>query len=128
LEQGFNLIKGKLAERLKLPLEIYLRHFRQFSIHSEKKKKMSQIKLRIYGKVQGVFFRNSTRKKARELGLSGWVRNESDGSVTAVAQGKNEAVKQLTKWCHEGPPEAEVSQVKVESQEEGDLDDFTVKN
>lgn len=88
---------------------------------------MSQVKLRIYGKVQGVFFRDSTKKKANELGVEGWVRNEPDGSVTAVAQGEEEAVQQLIKWCHQGPPEAEVSKVEVENQEEENWQNFAVK-
>lgn len=88
---------------------------------------MRRVKLRIYGKVQGVFFRDSTQKKARELGCTGWVRNEADGSVTAVAKGDDKAVEQLIEWCHEGPPEAEVSQVDVESHSGGDWDDFRVK-
>jgi len=87
---------------------------------------MNQVKLRIFGKVQGVFFRASTQEKARELGLKGWVKNEADGSVTAVAQGDAEAVKTLVKWCHGGPPQADVSRVEIEAHEGGSFDDFSI--
>ncbi|HKK79413.1 MAG TPA: acylphosphatase [Phaeodactylibacter sp.] len=87
---------------------------------------MNQVKLRIFGKVQGVFFRASTQEKARTLGLKGWVKNEADGSVTAVAQGDAGAVKTLVKWCHEGPPQAEVSRVEIEAYEGGSFDDFSI--
>lgn len=87
---------------------------------------MNQVKLRIFGNVQGVFFRASTQEKARELGLKGWVKNEADGSVTAVAQGDAEAVKTLVKWCHEGPPQADVSRVEIEAHAGGSFDDFSI--
>ena len=81
---------------------------------------MNQVKLRISGKVQGVFFRASTQEKAQELGLKGWVRNEPDGSVTAVARGEDAAVQQWVEWCHRGPEQAQVEQVEIE-QHTGEL-------
>lgn len=73
----------------------------------------------IHGNVQGVFFRDSTRQKARELGVRGWVRNRSDGTVEAVAQGDANAVESLEAWFQEGgPPEARVERVEVEDQSE----------
>lgn len=89
---------------------------------------MNQVKLRIFGEVQGVFFRASTRDKARELGVTGWVKNESDGSVTAVAQGDDDAVKALVEWCHHGPEQAEVSRVEIESHDGGPWEAFTIKH
>ena len=71
--------------------------------------------LRISGKVQGVFFRASTKSKADELGINGFVRNESDGSVYAEAEGTPEQIEALVKWCHQGPPHAQVTEVKVNS-------------
>lgn len=71
-------------------------------------------KLRIDGRVQGVFFRQSTKEKAQELQLRGWVRNEPDGTVAAVAEGPQEKVETLIEWCRQGPPAADVKSVDVE--------------
>ena len=70
---------------------------------------------RIFGKVQGVWFRASTQKKAKELGVNGWVRNETDGSVTAVAQGDPDNLKEFRAWCEEGPSRARVERIEEES-------------
>lgn len=89
---------------------------------------MQQIQLRITGKVQGVFFRASTRKKAQELGITGWVKNEPDGSVTAVGQGEAAALQQWANWCHEGPPQARVDKVKKEVQPLSQFQQFEIIN
>lgn len=68
--------------------------------------------LRIKGKVQGVYYRGSTKAKAEELGLLGWVKNESNGDVTAVVQGPFEQVEQFVAWCKEGPTMALVETVE----------------
>jgi acylphosphatase len=68
----------------------------------------------VHGLVQGVFFRASTEEKARSLGIAGWVRNCSDGTVEIYAEGPREQLDQLFEWCHEGPPRAEVQKVDVE--------------
>lgn len=73
---------------------------------------MPTIELVIYGKVQGVFFRDSTRKKALQLGIAGWVRNERDGSVRVRATGQAEALNDLESWCNKGPEMASVKTVK----------------
>ncbi|MFG0315818.1 MAG: acylphosphatase [Planctomycetota bacterium JB042] len=70
-------------------------------------------RLRITGRVQGVWYRGSTRETARRLGLDGWVRNLDDGSVEAVAEGSEAAVERLVAWCHDGPPLARVERVTV---------------
>ena len=67
----------------------------------------------VHGRVQGVFFRDSCRRAARSAGVSGWVRNEPDGSVAAVFEGPATAVDQMVRWCHEGPPRARVERVQV---------------
>ena len=59
--------------------------------------------VRISGQVQGVFFRDSTRQKAEELGLAGWVKNLPDGRVEAVFEGPAEKVREMIRWCEEGP-------------------------
>ncbi len=75
---------------------------------------MKRVRLRVRGRVQGVWYRASTRAKAEELGLRGWVRNRRDGSVEAEAEGPDAAVDALVAWCGEGPPLAEVTSVEVE--------------
>ena len=71
---------------------------------------MSNIRMRliIEGRVQGVWFRDSTRREAVSLGICGWVKNRRDGAVEVLAEGPEEKVKKLTSWCHHGPPAAEV--------------------
>lgn len=69
--------------------------------------------LRIKGRVQGVFFRESARREAERLGVHGFVRNLPDGDVEAVAEGPREALEQFVTWCHRGPPSARVEHVHV---------------
>ena len=68
----------------------------------------------ISGRVQGVFYRASTRDMAEQLGLNGWVKNTSDGCVEAVFEGTETAVKEMITWCRKGPRYAEVSNVTVD--------------
>jgi acylphosphatase len=82
----------------------------------------------ISGRVQGVFFRDSTRHLARQHGVAGWVRNLPDGRVEAVFEGEKDAVQRLVDWCHQGPPGARVDRVDVEWQEyTGAFTDFMVR-
>jgi len=67
----------------------------------------------VKGRVQGVFFRVEAKRKADELGLTGWVRNNPDGTVEAVAEGEDDMLKRFIEWCHEGPGRASVSGVEV---------------
>lgn len=69
------------------------------------------VQLRISGRVQGVCFRMETQAYARKLGLTGWVRNCSDGSVEALAEGPSAALKQFVAWCQRGPGMARVDSV-----------------
>ena len=73
--------------------------------------------LLVSGSVQGVFFRNSTRLKAEELGVTGWVRNLSDGRVEIVAEGEKEKVEELVEWVKKGSSAARVDNLDVEWQE-----------
>ncbi len=73
--------------------------------------------LAIRGRVQGVFFRDSMRIEAQKLGVTGWVRNCSDGSVEAVVHGPASAVEAIVQWAHRGPPQAGVQQVVAEPAE-----------
>jgi len=69
--------------------------------------------IKIFGKVQGVFFRHSAREKAKELGIVAHPRNESDGTVVIEIEGDEQAINEFIAWCHEGPPEACVDRVKI---------------
>jgi acylphosphatase len=68
----------------------------------------------VSGEVQGVFFRDSTREKAQQLGLSGWVKNLPDGRVEALFEGPSQEVREMVRWCEQGPPHAAVDNVEVE--------------
>jgi acylphosphatase len=74
-------------------------------------------RVRISGRVQGVFFRAETQSRARSLGLAGWVRNAPDGSVEAVVEGPDERVRSLVEWARRGPRLAEVEDVSVDWEE-----------
>ena len=78
--------------------------------------RMKRVKLTVYGVVQGVAFRYHTVQEARNLGVTGWVRNCADGSVEAVVEGEMAAVDGLAFWCRTGPPMARVSDVRVKEQ------------
>jgi acylphosphatase len=73
--------------------------------------------IKIAGKVQGVWFRDSTVKKAQELGVKGFVKNQSDGSLYIEAEGTPQTVKEFINWCHEGPPFAKVETVEIKDME-----------
>ena len=75
---------------------------------------MLRVTIIVHGRVQGVFYRDSTMRKARELGLVGTVRNLPDGTVQIVAQGPAAALEDLIRWAREGPPAAVVSDLKVD--------------
>jgi acylphosphatase len=70
-------------------------------------------KVRVTGRVQGVYFRGWTRSEAERLGLGGWVRNEFDGSVAALIAGPPAAVEEMLRLLHRGPLDARVDKVKV---------------
>ena len=70
-----------------------------------------QVHCVVRGRVQGVFFRASAQREAKRLGLTGWVRNLSDGSVEIVAEGEDERVRELLQWAQHGPSAARVDRV-----------------
>jgi acylphosphatase len=89
---------------------------------------MRRASLRIRGKVQGVFFRESSRVEATRLGLTGWVRNREDGSVEAVAEGESAALEEFIRWCHRGPQAARVTDVEhALAEPTGEFRTFTVE-
>jgi len=73
-----------------------------------------QVKIKIYGQVQMVMFRDSVRRQAQKLGLTGWVKNEPDDTVQLVAEGEEEGLNKLVKWCYNGPILARVDKIDVE--------------
>ncbi len=75
---------------------------------------MRAVKIRIRGKVQGVAYRAYAARKAKSLQLSGWIRNEDDGSVYAEAEGPDEAIEAFIAWTRQGSPLARVEEVQVE--------------
>lgn len=83
--------------------------------------------IRCSGKVQGVFFRATTKSIAEDLGVFGWVKNESDGTVLIHAEGELAQLDQLIQWCKEGPEYASVSEVKTWDKEPGGFSDFDIR-
>ena len=82
----------------------------------------------VSGIVQGVFYRDFTQRRARALGLSGWVRNLPDGRVEAVAQGEKESITRLVQAMRQGPPSARVDRLEFSWQApEADLPDFEIR-
>jgi acylphosphatase len=84
-------------------------------------------KILIFGRVQGVFFRKHAKAVADELGVFGWIRNVSDGSVQVFVLGKKDAVDKFVEWCRNGPDAAEVERVEVSLEDlDGDLNSFEI--
>lgn len=82
----------------------------------------------ISGRVQGVFFRASTRQKAEQIGINGWVKNTSDGKVEAVFEGDEQKVNKMINWCRQGPDLANVEDVKVEDKDSSEgYSGFSIK-
>jgi acylphosphatase len=81
----------------------------------------------VSGNVQGVFFRDQTRRQAQSRGVAGWVRNCSDGTVEAHLEGDPAAVEDVVRWCREGPRHADVQDVRVQDAEPAGLDRFTIR-
>jgi len=82
----------------------------------------------VSGKVQGVFFRATTRDEARNRGVTGWVRNLPDGRVEAVFEGEEEDVRGMVKFCHEGSRAARVDEVEVDwGDYEGEFSNFEIR-
>jgi acylphosphatase len=84
-------------------------------------------RVRVEGRVQGVWFRGATQAQARALGLAGWVRNRPDGSVEAVFEGPSAAVERVLAFCRRGPPAAQVERVEVADEPPEGLRGFDVR-
>jgi acylphosphatase len=81
----------------------------------------------VHGHVQGVFFRDTTMRRAVERGVAGWVRNNPDGTVEAVFEGDPDAVEAMARFAHEGPRGAIVERVEVIEEEPEGLTRFGVR-
>jgi len=84
-------------------------------------------RLIVHGRVQGVWFRGSTERQARALGVAGWVRNRPDGSVEAVFEGDAGAVARAVAYCRQGPPGARVDRVESFDETPENLPGFDVR-
>ena len=84
-------------------------------------------KLRLFGRVQGVFFRQWSIDQARQLGVAGWVRNRSDGSLEAHLEGEEGAVEQMAERMWRGPERARVDDFMIDGATPEDFVDFVVK-
>lgn len=86
-----------------------------------------RVKITVKGKVQGVWYRQSTLEIATKLDIKGWVRNLPDGDVEITAEGEAEALESLIEWCKKGPPLAVVKEVNVVEQPYiGDFTEFQI--
>ena len=81
----------------------------------------------VHGRVQGVFFRDSTREQAESEGVAGWVANRGDGAVEAVFEGSSAAVEGMVEFCRSGPSSADVDDVEVSDEEPEGLEGFQVR-
>jgi len=78
---------------------------------------MIRARIFVRGKVQGVFFRENTKQKAQEIGLTGWVRNTDDGGVEAMFEGEREKILEIIDWGKTGPALAKVDNIEIEWQD-----------
>lgn len=89
---------------------------------------LKRAEIKITGLVQGVFFREGVRAEAEWLGITGWARNEDDGSVMLVAEGQERQLQELVEWCRKGTIGARVDQVDIQWQEAtGKFERFEVR-
>lgn len=89
---------------------------------------MIAFRVQVFGKVQGVFYRASSKNRADDLGLVGWVKNELDGSVWIEVQGEDEHVKKFIQWCRHGSEFADVDEVKTKKIGSIDFKDFKIRH
>jgi acylphosphatase len=81
----------------------------------------------VHGAVQGVFFRDTARRKAADRGVAGWIRNCPDGTVEAVLEGEPDDVRRMVEFCSEGPRGASVDRIETFDEEPEGLPGFSVR-
>lgn len=84
-------------------------------------------RVRVRGRVQGVFFRDSARERAEAHGVAGWICNRPDGTVEAVLEGPPQAVERVLRFLRTGPPRASVEDVEVQEEDPDGLTGFEVR-
>jgi acylphosphatase len=88
---------------------------------------LRRVRVRIHGRVQGVFFRDTLRRRAESRGVAGWVANRGDGTVEAVLEGREADIDALVGFCRQGPARAEVDHVDVSSEPPEGLTGFKIE-
>ena len=88
---------------------------------------MIRRRVRVTGRVQGVFYRDTCRREARRRDVNGWVSNRPDGSVEAVFEGAEDAVEEMVAWCRRGPAQASVRRVEVREEDPAGESGFSVR-
>ncbi|PSL02924.1 acylphosphatase [Cecembia rubra] len=83
-------------------------------------------RIKVYGKVQGIFFRKNTQQKALELDLKGWVKNEEDGTVSLEIEGELHSILAMQSWLRLGPPNSHVENLEITQGEEQGYQDFLI--
>jgi acylphosphatase len=87
-----------------------------------------RVRIRVHGRVQGVFYRATAQQKAAELGLRGWVRNRPDGDVELLCEGSGEDLEAMAAWCRTGPSGARVEHIDLSWEEpKEDFHDFAIR-
>ena len=99
----------------------------KFSLYENIRIVNIHLNIKIEGRVQGVGFRYIARNQARLLNVKGFVKNECDGTVYIEAEGTTEQISDFIKWCHEGPPTAMVTNVKIKEGEFRNYSFFDIK-
>ena len=88
---------------------------------------MKRVHLIISGRVQGVFYRYSTKQKAEQLGIKGWVRNLSNGNVEALLEGDEKNINEMISWCKKGPEHSDVTNIELISEKPiNEFEDFKI--
>ncbi len=88
---------------------------------------MTRRRVIVGGRVQGVFFRDTTRRRAETLGVAGWIRNTPDGTVEAVFEGEPGAVEEMVELCRKGPGRAEVESIEIVDEQLEGLTGFEIR-
>lgn len=123
------LSSGRVAKAGELASECWLRGClgEASPLNTGQVMALKQVQLFVRGRVQGVYFRASTQREARRLGLTGWVRNRPDGSVEVVAEGEEVQIRELYGWAQKGPSAARVDRVETRWRSyTGEFPDFRI--
>ncbi|MBI2039981.1 acylphosphatase [Candidatus Microgenomates bacterium] len=83
---------------------------------------LKHLNIRVYGRVQGVFFRVTAKEEAEKLGIKGFAKNEPDGSLYIEAEGEEKELNKFLRWCHDGPQAAKVDKIEIS---QGQLKNFS---